>query len=410
MKKVTIQVPGDKSISHRAVLFGALARGTTCANGALQADDVRRTLQAVEQLGAEVVDSGESLLIRGAPWKSVEEIDCGNSGTTARMLLGALSARANATLVGDESLRKRPMGRVTEPLAQMGALFSGGSTLPLQVHWSELQGIRHEAKVASAQVKSAVLLAGLAANGPTTYVEAVGTRDHSERMLRGLGANIKVETTDFGQEVQIWPGALTGTEIDVPGDISSAAFWMVAAAIHGGSELLLSGVGINPSRTGVIDVLRRMGCRITVEPLGGIEPMADILVQGGELRGTVIQGSEIPRLIDELPVIAICAAFAEGETVVRDAAELRVKESDRVETVVQGLRHMGVEAEARPDGFVVFGGGARRASEIVQTRGDHRIAMAFSVAGLRVPVTVSETASIQTSYPGFLAELERLRA
>lgn len=406
---VEIRVPGDKSISHRAILFGAMAGGTTCVNGALDAEDTQRTRRAVEQLGAEVIVEEDCIFIRGAPWKNAGVIDCGNSGTTARLLVGALAPRAGAQLVGDQSLSRRPMRRVLEPLTEMGAVFAGGPNLPIDVAWAELHGIRHVAQVASAQVKSAILLAGLGAEGRTTYVESVATRDHTERILRGFGVNVGLSATESGSEISVSSGSLTGTEVDVPGDISSAAFWMAAAAIHPGSEVLLTEVGVNPTRTGVIDVLRRMGVDISVEHLGGVEPFADIVIQGGNLRGTTIEGGEIPRLVDELPAIAICAAFAEGETVVRDAGELRVKESDRIAAIVTGLRSLGADADERPDGFVVRGGGIRKAASPIPTHGDHRIAMAFSVAGLRVPLAVSETDSIRTSYPRFLAELERLR-
>lgn len=406
---VEIRVPGDKSISHRAILFGAMAHGTTCVNGTLDAEDVQRTRRAVEHLGAEVIFEEDCVFIRGAPWKNTGVIDCGNSGTTARLLLGALAPRAGAQLVGDASLSRRPMRRVLEPLAEMGAAFIGGPNLPIEVISAELHGIRHLAQVASAQVKSAILLAALGATGPTTYVEPVATRDHTERMLRSFGSKVVVAATDSGTEITISPDSLTGTEVDVPGDISSAAFWMAAAAIHAGSEVHLAEVGINPTRTGVIDVFRRMGVEIAVERLGSVEPFADMVVRGGALRGTTIQGAEIPRLVDELPAIAICAAFADGETVVRDAAELRVKESDRIAAIVHGLRLLGIEADERPDGFVIRGGGARKAAGPIPTHGDHRVAMAFSIAGLRVPVVVSETDSIRTSYPRFLTELERLR-
>ncbi len=413
-------MPGDKSVSHRALLFGALAEGTTRITGLLDAEDVGRTRTAIQQLGAEVLnDRSGGVNVSGGPWREAGTIDCGNSGTTARLLLGALAGRAGATLVGDTSLSRRPMRRVLDPLAQMGATItgrvltppaieSGGRvvTLPLFVERATLRGLEWRAQVASAQVKSAVLLAGLAAEGETAYIEPVATRDHTERMLRGMGAPIRVETTGEGTRIVVSAGALRAAEIAVPGDISSAAFWFVAAAIHPGARLTIEGVGINPTRTGVLDVLRRMGAGVIVVERGGIEPIADVTVIGAELRGTTIGGAEIPTLIDELPVLAVAAAFAEGETVVRDAAELRVKESDRIAVVVAGLRAIGAEADARPDGFVVRGGGT--VGGHVVTEGDHRIAMAVLIAGLRVPVTVSETESIRTSYPGVLARLAEL--
>ncbi len=397
-----IRVPGDKSISHRALLFGALAGGTSRVTGLLDAEDVGRTRRAVEQLGARVEGAGSVVEVTGAAWGAAGVIDCGNSGTTARLLLGALAGRAGATLVGDSSLSRRPMRRVMAPLSAMGGRFSGGETLPVAVAPASLVGITWQAQVASAQVKAAVLLAGLGAEGETVYLEPVATRDHTERMLRGMGALLSVEPG----RIAVTSSTLHAATVEVPGDISSAAFWLVAAAIHPGARLTVEGVGLNPTRIGVLNVLRRMGAEVSVYERGGIEPIGDITIVGGDLRGTEIGGDEIPTLIDELPVLAVAAAFAEGETVVRDAAELRVKESDRIAAVVAGLRAIGVEAEANPDGFRVAGGGARGGH--VVTEGDHRIAMAFSVAGIRVPVVVSETDSIRTSYPDFLATLARL--
>ena len=401
---LVLRVPGDKSVSHRAVMFGSLAKGTTRIRGLLDAEDVGRTLEAVRRLGATVTPVARELWVSGAPWRDAGEIDCGNSGTTARLLLGALAPRAGATLSGDASLSRRPMMRVIGPLRRMGAEIDGGPTLPVRVRAAELQGIEHRAEVASAQVKSAVLLAGTCAHGSTVYEEPVPTRDHTERMLRGMGAVIESAP---GRTV-VRAGALRAADITVPGDISSAAFWMVAAAIHEGATGVIEGVGLNPTRTGIIGVLRRMGARVEVEDHGGIEPVGTVRVTGSGLRGTTIEGAEVPTLIDELPVIAVAAAFAEGITRVRDAAELRVKESDRVAAVVEGLAAVGVAAEARPDGYEVEGGGATGGA--VHTHGDHRLAMAFLVAGLRVPVEVSEVASINTSYPGFLATLAEVRA
>ena len=410
-------VPGDKSVSHRALLFGAMAEGTTRITGLLAAEDVGRTRTAIQQLGGEVwVDRSGGVNVKGGPWRDGGTIDCGNSGTTARLLLGALAGRAGATLIGDASLSRRPMRRVLDPLARMGARIGGAGderdaarvTLPVSVDRAALRGIEWRAEVASAQVKSAILLAGLAAEGETAYLEPVATRDHTERMLRGMGASIRVEPVEDGEGRRIVVSAsqLQAAEITVPGDISSAAFWFVAAAIHPGARVTIEGVGVNPTRTGVLDVLRRMGAGVIVVERGGIEPIADVTVVGAELRGTAIGGAEIPTLIDELPALAVAAAFAQGETVVTDAAELRVKESDRIAAVVAGLRAIGVDADARPDGFVVRGGGAVGGHVI--TEGDHRIAMAFSIAGLRVPVVVSETESIRTSYPGFLERLAQL--
>lgn len=402
-----IVVPGDKSVSHRAVLFNAMAEGEARITGLLNAEDVGRTVQAARQLGARLAHEGDSLVVRGGPFRDAGEIDCGNSGTTARLLLGALAPRAGARLVGDASLSKRPMRRVLDLLGRMGADTSAGPTLPVEVRRAALVGIEHIATVASAQVKSAVLLAGLGAEGETAYTEPVSTRDHTERMLFAMGARLAVSGTEAGTRLAVLPGPLHACNVRVPGDISSATFWLVAAALLEGVAIELPGVGLNPTRTAAIDVLRRMGAELQVEEEPGVEPIGLVRVGGRGLRGTTISGAEVPRLIDELPALAVAAAFAEGETIVRDAAELRVKESDRIEAIVGGLRAIGVEAEARPDGFVVQGGGARGGE--VRTHGDHRIAMAFSVAGLRVPVAIDERASVQTSYPGFFEELERLR-
>ncbi len=403
----SLSVPGDKSISHRAVLFGAMAQGRTEIRGLLRGEDVLATLAAVQQLGAEVEELGGVLHVRGAAWRDVGLLDCGNSGTTARLMLGALAGRASATLDGDSSLRRRPMRRVTEPLAAMGAHFEGGPGLPLQVARARLHGIDWTAKVASAQVKSAILLAGLHAEGPTRYHEPLPTRDHSERMLRAMGATLTCQE----QILHLEPGILQGVRVDVPGDISSAAFWMVAASILPGSELILEGVGLNPTRTGVLDVLLRMGADIEIlRDYPGSEPRADLRVRAAHLHGTHIGGAEIPRLIDEVPVLAVAAAFAEGESRITDAAELRVKESDRIATTLRGLHLLGVEAQPLADGLIIAGGRPTAASSPVPSEGDHRIAMAFAVAGLAVGAQIEDVGNVATSYPTFFDHLRRLGA
>ncbi len=401
-----LRVPGDKSVSHRAVLFGALARGTTHITGLLEGEDVLATLAAVRALGCEA----STTRVTGAPWRDAGLLDCGNSGTTARLMLGALAPRAGATLDGDTSLRRRPMRRVLDPLARMGAVFTGGPGLPITVERRRLSGVVVEATVASAQVKSAVLLAGLGAEGETRYVEPVATRDHTERMLLAMGAPLRRE----GQAIVVTEGVLDAISVTVPGDISSAAFWMVAAAIVPGSDLVIENVGLNPTRTGILDVLRAMGADIEVEPAPGsasaAEPFGTVRVRGGGLRGTRVAGALIPRLIDEIPVLAVAAAFAEGETTFADAAELRVKESDRVATTVAGLRALGVDADARPDGLVVRGApdsGPFPGATPIETAGDHRIAMAFAIAGLRLGAEVRDTDCIATSYPTFSSTLAR---
>jgi 3-phosphoshikimate 1-carboxyvinyltransferase len=388
------------------VLFGALARGTTHITGLLEGEDVLATLAAVRALGCEA----STTRVTGAPWRDAGLLDCGNSGTTARLMLGALAPRAGATLDGDTSLRRRPMRRVLDPLARMGAVFTGGPGLPITVERRRLSGVVVEATVASAQVKSAVLLAGLGAEGETRYVEPVATRDHTERMLLAMGAPLRRE----GQAIVVTEGVLDAISVTVPGDISSAAFWMVAAAIVPGSDLVIENVGLNPTRTGILDVLRAMGADIEVEPAPGsasaAEPFGTVRVRGGGLRGTRVAGALIPRLIDEIPVLAVAAAFAEGETTFADAAELRVKESDRVATTVAGLRALGVDADARPDGLVVRGApdsGPFPGATPIETAGDHRIAMAFAIAGLRLGAEVRDTDCIATSYPTFSSTLAR---
>lgn len=409
-----LRVPGDKSVSHRAILFGALATGSSRVHGLLDAEDVGRTMVAARALGADVTVADDGVWVRGVGERARDIdaglIDCGNSGTTARLLLGALAPRARASLDGDGSLRRRPMARVLRPLAAMGAEFEGGPTLPITVLPRPLRGIAWTAEVASAQVKSAVLLAGLCADGDTTYTETVATRDHTERMLAHMGAAIEVA----GPRIRVRASGLYAADVEVPGDISSATFWLVAASIVPGSDLILEGVGMNPTRTGSIDVLRRMGADIRVElTSSGAEPIATLRVRAASLRGTDVGGAEIPRLVDEIPVLAVAAAFATGETRFTDAAELRVKESDRVATTVAGLRALGADADPLPDGLVVHGAGddgPTARGTVVDSAGDHRIAMAFAVAGLRVGVTVPDTDCVRTSYPAFpslIAEFAR---
>lgn len=403
-------VPGDKSISHRALLFNTLAvldsGGEACISGLLESEDVMRTMRACQQLGVRI-EKQEWLwkISTGGAANGYLGIDCGNSGTTARLLLGALAGRDRvATLRGDESLSRRPMGRVIEPLTAMGAQFvTEANCLPLTLRPGPLHGVTWASKVASAQVKSAVLLAGLRASGPTTFTEPTPSRDHTERMLKTMGADLDTR----GVTCTIQPGVLIPANVPVPGDISSAAFWVVAAAILE-RPMLLMGVGVNPTRTGCLDVLRTMGLQLRWPELDSDEP-EPIRVDGGLARGAQIAGRLIPRLIDEIPVLAVAAAFAEGETVIRDAAELRVKESDRIAVMVDGLRAIGVEVQDLADGMRIFGRSGRgvHAAE-VHSHGDHRIAMAFAIAGLRCGMTVRDVECVNTSYPGFLATLKRL--
>ena len=418
-----VAVPGDKSISHRAALFGALASGRTEITGFLEGEDCLATLKAVRALGAEVTRKGPGhYLVDGTGVNSLTEpdnvIDCGNSGTSARLLVGVLAGQPFWTvLTGDDSLRSRPMDRVAEPLRRMGATVVGrreGSRLPLAVRGARpLKALTYASPVASAQVKTALLLAGLWADGPVTVREPTPSRDHTERMLGGFGARLTV-----GPEgVTLTPGApLSGQPVAVPGDISSAAFFLVAAAAAPEAEVTVSQVGTNPTRTGVLEVLRAMGA--SIEPVTGdsaagshaaAEPFADLVVRGGALRGTEIGGALVPRLIDEVPILAVAACLADGPTEIRDAAELRVKESDRIRAVATELGRLGARVTERPDGLRIEGG-TRLRGAVVQSGGDHRMAMALVVAGLLADgeTVVEDTGCIATSFPGFLSAVNDL--
>jgi len=416
-----MRVPGDKSISHRAVILAGIAGGETTVTGFLPSDDCLCTLAAMRAVGAEIdpLDGQtegrpELLRIRGVAGRLQAPegtIDCGNSGTAMRLLSGLLAAQPFAsTLVGDASLSGRPMGRIITPLSAMGARMRGQGdrqTAPLEIEGGKLRPIEYSMPVASAQVKSAILLAGLFAEGETWVVQPAVTRDHSERMLRHFGVPVLQE----GQRIGVrGPAVLKGRDFVVPGDISSAAFWLVAAAAAPGSDLTIEGVGLNETRAGVLAVLRRMGVSMAVEVCGGEdgEPWGNIRVRGGALKGTVIEGAEIANVIDEIPVLAVAAALAEGETVIRDAAELRVKESDRIHEVVRRLQAMGAEVEEKEDGMRIQGGRPLHGAE-VSSEGDHRIAMAFAIAGLFASghTKVTDVGCVATSYPGFDRELAR---
>lgn len=413
----TVEVPGDKSVSHRAAILGALATGPTEISGFLEAEDCLGTLRALGALGVEVTRKGPGQYrVGGVGLLGLQEpdnvLDCGNSGTTARLLLGVLAGQPFwSVLTGDDSLRRRPMGRVTEPLGQMGATVvgrSGGSRLPLAIRGARpLGGIRYRSPVSSAQVKSALLLAGLYADGPVCVEEPARSRDHTERMLAGFGARVAVDA----RGVTVTPGGeLRGCPLHVPGDLSSAAFFLVAGAAVPGSEVTIPGVGVNPTRTGLLDVLREMGAavRLAAQADAG-EPTATLTARTSALRGTRVGGSVIVRLIDELPVLAVAAACAAGPTEVVDAAELRVKESDRLHAIISELGKLGVRAEERADGFRIEGGTPLRGA-VVQSWGDHRMAMALIVAGLVAEgqTVVEDTACVATSYPEFVATLNRL--
>jgi 3-phosphoshikimate 1-carboxyvinyltransferase len=416
--KGEMTVPGDKSVSHRAVLLGALASGETEISGFLTGEDCMSTVGCMRSLGVPVDVDGTNVLVRGVGLDGLREpdniLDCGNSGTTARLLLGVLAGQPfYSVLTGDGSLRKRPMARVTEPLRRMGTQILGrndGKLLPLTVLGGKLKPQHYNSPVASAQVKSAVLLAALFAEGETTVSEPEKSRDHSERMLSAFGAKVTVE----GNTVRLQGRPeLTGRPVRVPGDISSAAFFLVAASIVPGSDLVIKNVGINPTRTGVLDVLREMGADIMLidERIESGEPVADIHVRSAALRGVEIGGEVIPRLIDELPVLAVAAMFAKGNTVVRDAAELRVKETDRIAAVAEEFSKLGAAITPTDDGFIVKGGSILRGA-LADSRGDHRIAMSLCVAamGAKVPVTVASPESVAISFPGFWDNLRDLGA
>jgi len=406
----SVRPPGDKSISHRALLLGGIAQGTSRIQGFLRAGVTDAMLGCLETLGvdAEFMDD-DDLVIVGRPWQTPgETLDCQNSGATIRMLLGALAAQPiEATLDGTPRLRKRPMERVVEPLRLMGANIQGtDGQPPLKIRGRKLHGIDYELSVASAQVKTAILMAALFAEGPTTIREPGPSRDHTERMLRCLGISVNASNG----EVQLIPeaGPLSAFSLVIPADISSAAFLITAAAIVPGSKLELPGVGVNPTRTGLLDVLQEMGARIRIENehQSGTEPIADLEIHGSELRGVRISGERVVRMIDEFPIFAVAATQAEGETVVEQAAELRLKESDRIASLVGELQKMGARIEAKEDGFVVEGPTRLRGAE-VESHNDHRLAMALTVAGLIAEGTtvVHGAECIQQSYPDFISNL-----
>ena len=406
----SLRVPGDKSISHRSIMLGALAEGVTEVSGFLQGEDNLATLNAFRALGVKIEgpDKGK-VTIHGVGMDGLKAptapLDLGNSGTAMRLLCGLLAAQAfDWVLTGEASLSTRPMRRVTEPLARMGAKVETSATVtpPLTCHGGRaLKGFEYEMPVASAQVKSCLLLAGLFAMGETCVIEPAPTRDHTERMLMGFGYPVDVD----GKRICVAGGGkLTATSIDVPADISSAAFFLVGASICPGADLLLEHVGINPTRDGVINILRLMGADIELlnrREMGG-EPVADIRVRYSPLKGITIPEAQVPLAIDEFPVLFVAAACAEGETVLTGARELRVKESDRIQVMADGLRILGVDATPTEDGMVIQGG--KIGSGRLQSHGDHRIAMAFAMASLRAsgPIEIEDCANVNTSFPDFV--------
>lgn len=411
--KGEMKVPGDKSISHRSLMFGAIADGETIVRGLLKGEDNMSTLNAFRAMGVEIVEKEDSVIVKGRGLHGLSEpadvLDAGNSGTTIRLMSGLLAGQSfYSVMTGDRYLRVRPMKRVIEPLTQMGARIygrEGGKFAPLSVVGSKLRGISYNSPVASAQVKSAIILAGLYADGQTSVTEPVLSRDHTERMLGYFG----VKLDRIGTTVSIEGGQqLSSGEIMVPGDISSAAFFIVAALIVKGSELKIRDVGMNPTRTGIVDVLRSMGGDIKLENEREIagEPVADILVRSSSLKGVEVGGDVIPRLIDEVPVLAVAAAMAEGKTTITGAGELRVKESDRIKAVTTELGKFGVEIEELDDGMIIKGRESLVASNI-DSYGDHRIAMAMAVAGLVADgeSAIEGSGAIEVSFPGFFETL-----
>lgn len=404
-----ITVPGDKSISHRAAMIGSLANGRTVIKNFLMGADCLSTLRCFRAMGVEVIKEGTTVNIIGRGLLGLSEpkdlLDVGNSGTTIRLMTGILAGQPFfSVLTGDDSIRRRPMARITEPLRAMGACIIGrdnGRLAPLAIKGSNLQPIDYDSPVASAQVKSAVLMAGLFAEGTTTVTEPFRSRDHTERMLASFGAKINVD----GHRVSVdgFP-KLIAQPVNVPGDISSAAFFIVAAMLRQGSEIVIRDVCLNPTRNGIIEVLARMGGRIEVfnERVQSGEPVGDLLVKHSKLTGVVIEGELIPRMIDEIPILAVAAAFAEGETEVRDAEELKVKETNRIATICQELSKFGAEVEERPDGLIIRGGKRLKGAKC-KSHGDHRIAMAMAVAGLAAEgqTCIEGWEAVDISFPTF---------
>jgi 3-phosphoshikimate 1-carboxyvinyltransferase len=413
-----LAAPGDKSISHRALLLGAIADGESSLSGLGLGEDTLATARAVEQLGAEVEREGDSARVGGVGLRGLRApsgpVDCANAGTLMRLLAGILAGQQGRfELVGDESLSRRPLERIAEPLTQMGAqVETTDGHAPLVIEGAErLEPIRYELPVASAQVKSCVLLAGLyASDGPTVVVEPVQTRDHTERLLEGAGVRVRRKTGEAG----VWPAErLAPLTLEIPGDFSSAAPFLAAATLLPGSALRLHGVGLNPTRTGFLAVLERMGARVAVfnRRSAGGEPVADLEVASADLVATAVRPEEVPLLVDELPLFALVAGMAHGVSVVSGAAELRVKESDRIETVKNALRPLGIRIETRNDGFRVRGVPSRpKGGGVVDAAGDHRIAMLAAVAGLvsREGVRIEGAESVGVSFPDFFAMLDSI--
>ncbi|AFY36545.1 3-phosphoshikimate 1-carboxyvinyltransferase [[Leptolyngbya] sp. PCC 7376] len=414
----TVTIPGDKSISHRALMLGAIAEGETVIEGLLLGEDPRSTAACFSAMGAEISElNSTEVRVKGVGLGNLQEpdnvLDAGNSGTTMRLMMGLLASSSDRffAVTGDGSLRSRPMSRVVKPLQEMGAQIwgkKGGSLAPLGIKGTQLKGIHYHSPIASAQVKSCVLLAGLLAEGKTTVTEPALSRDHSERMLRAFGANLEIDSETNSVTLEPHP-TLVGQKVVVPGDISSAAFWMVASAIVPDSDLLIQNVGVNPTRTGIIEAMQLMGADMTLENSREVagEPVADLRVKYSQLKGCTIGGEIIPRLIDEVPILAVAACFAEGTTIIKDAEELRVKESDRLAVMAAELGKMGANIIEHPDGLEITGGATLNGAEM-DSYTDHRIAMSLAIAALNAKsetkIHRAEAASI--SYPTFVDTLK----
>ncbi|HJV18016.1 MAG TPA: 3-phosphoshikimate 1-carboxyvinyltransferase [Bacillales bacterium] len=412
-----IVIPGDKSISHRSVMFGAIADGMTTVTNFLPGDDCLSTISCFRKLGVKIEENNHKITIFGKGFEGLceptEVLDVGNSGTTIRLILGILAGRPFCTsLVGDQSIGKRPMTRVTEPLKSMGAHIDGrnnGGYTPLSIRGGDLTPIHYALPVASAQVKSALILAGLQADGMTKIIEPSATRDHTERMIRHFGGEIKME---HGTITVMGGQRLSAANIHVPGDISSAAFFLVAGAIVPKSEIILKNVGLNPTRTGIIEVMKKMGANLELISSHDslFEPFGDIKIKASNLKSTVIEGDLIPKLIDEIPIIALLATQANGTTEIKDAHELRVKETNRIDTVVDELTKLGANIEATEDGMIIYGPTPLNGG-VVSSHGDHRIGMMLSIASLIAngETILENPEAISVSYPDFFTHLNTIK-
>jgi len=412
----SLRIPGDKSISHRSIMFGSLAKGVTTVRDILRGEDVLSTMQVFRDLGVTIEDDGDVIRIHGVGFDGLKapqnKLDMGNSGTSIRLISGVLAGQDfDVEMFGDDSLSKRPMDRVTIPLRQMGVEVSGQTDRdlpPLKMHGSKsLNPIHYQLPVASAQVKSALIFAALQADGESVIIEKEKTRNHTEDMIQQFGGQLQVD----GKEIRISGGqSFTAQEVVVPGDISSAAFWLVAGLVVPNSKIVLENVGINETRTGIIDVIKDMGGKITLSDIDQVAKSATITVETSELKGTEIGGDIIPRLIDELPIITLLATQAQGKTVIRDAEELKVKETDRIQVVADALNAMGADIVPTEDGMIITGKTALHGAE-VNTFGDHRIGMMTAIAALLVQdgeVDLQRAEAINTSYPSFFSDLEGL--